>query len=105
MVDGCFERVDEGNYGSTSEYVRDLIRRDPDRRLLRNALVEGARSPLTTNADAADIDGDGLATGPDTHVRNSGFGVDSGPRGPRLIRPRRTPRPWEGFTSAETHQT
>ena len=46
-------QVDEGNYGSTSEYVRDLIRRDHDRRLLRNALLEGARSPLTTNADAA----------------------------------------------------
>ena len=46
-------QVDEGNYGSTSEYVRDLIRRDHDRRRLRNALLEGARSPLTTNADAA----------------------------------------------------
>ena len=46
-------QVDEGNYGSTSEYVRDLIRRDHDRRQLRNALLEGARSALTTNADAA----------------------------------------------------
>ena len=46
-------QVDEGNYGSTSEYVRDLIRRDHDRRQLREALLEGARSPLATNADAA----------------------------------------------------
>jgi antitoxin ParD1/3/4 len=46
-------QVDEGNYGSTSEYVRDLIRRDHDRRQLRNALLEGARSPLTTNANTA----------------------------------------------------
>ena len=46
-------QVDEGNYGSTSEYVRDLIRRDHDRRQLREALLEGARSPLGTNADAA----------------------------------------------------
>ena len=46
-------QVDEGNHGSTSEYVRDLIRRDHDRRQVRNALLEGARSPLDTNADAA----------------------------------------------------
>lgn len=46
-------QVDEGNYGSTSEYVRDLIRRDHDRRQLRAALLEGARSPIATTADAA----------------------------------------------------
>ena len=46
-------QVDEGSYGSTSEYVRDLIRRDHDRRQLREALLKGARSPVTANADAA----------------------------------------------------
>jgi antitoxin ParD1/3/4 len=46
-------QVSEGSYGSTSEYVRDLIRRDHDRRQLRAALIEGARSPITTSADAA----------------------------------------------------
>ncbi len=46
-------QVDEGSYGSTSEYVRDLIRRDHDRRQLREALLDGARSPVTANADAA----------------------------------------------------
>ncbi len=46
-------QVTEGGYGSTSEYVRDLIRRDHDRRKLRAALLEGARSPITTTADAA----------------------------------------------------
>lgn len=46
-------QVSEGGYGSTSEYVRDLIRRDHDRRQLRAALLEGARSPATTTADAA----------------------------------------------------
>ena len=46
-------QVSEGGYGSTSEYVRDLIRRDHDRRQLRAALLEGARSPATTTADIA----------------------------------------------------
>ena len=45
-------QVDAGNYGSTSEYVRELIRRDHERRQLRNALLEGARSPIATDADA-----------------------------------------------------
>ena len=46
-------RVCEGSYGSASEYVRDLIRRDQDRRQLRAALLEGARSPIAGPADAA----------------------------------------------------
>ena len=46
-------QVTEGSYGSTSEYVRELIRRDFDRRQLRIALLEGARGPVTANADAA----------------------------------------------------
>ncbi len=45
-------QVNQGNYGSTSEYVRELIRRDHDRRQLRTALLEGARSPTADNADA-----------------------------------------------------
>ena len=47
------EQVDDGRYGSTSEYVRDLIRRDQDRQRLRNLLVDGAISPPGPNADAA----------------------------------------------------
>lgn len=46
-------QVNQGNYGSTSEYVRDLIRRDHDHRELRDALLEGARSPVVNTADAA----------------------------------------------------
>ena len=46
-------QVSQGKYGSTSEYVRELIRRDHDRRKLRAALLEGARSPIANNADAA----------------------------------------------------
>lgn len=50
FVDG---QVSDGNYGSTSEYVRELIRRDYERRELRAALLEGARAPVRTTADAA----------------------------------------------------
>lgn len=46
-------QVSRGNYGSTSEYVRDLIRRDQDRRRLRTALLDGAQSPVAAIADAA----------------------------------------------------
>ena len=45
------EQVDDGRYGSTSEYVRDLIRREQDRQRLRNVLLEGATSPPGPNAD------------------------------------------------------
>jgi antitoxin ParD1/3/4 len=38
------EQVGGGTYGSTSEYVRDLIRRDKDRQQLRRALLDGASS-------------------------------------------------------------
>ena len=46
-------QVNYGNYGSTSEYVRDLIRRDHDRRQLRAALLDGGRSPVSGSADSA----------------------------------------------------
>ena len=46
-------QVDNGNYGSTSEYVRELIRRDQSRRQLRSALLDGARSPVAATTDAA----------------------------------------------------
>lgn len=46
-------QVQEGGYGSISEYVRELIRRDFERRQLRAALLEGASSPLTVTADLA----------------------------------------------------
>lgn len=38
------DQVGEGGYGSTSEYVRDLIRRDKDHQQLRRALLDGAAS-------------------------------------------------------------
>ena len=37
-------QVAEGGYGTSSEYVRELIRRDHDRKQLRSLLLEGAAS-------------------------------------------------------------
>lgn len=47
----------EGRYGSSSEYVRELIRREQDKQALRNKLLEGAASPLEGPADAAYFEG------------------------------------------------
>jgi antitoxin ParD1/3/4 len=47
------EQVDDGRYGSTSEYVRELIRRDQDRQRLRNLLLDGASSPPGAIAEPA----------------------------------------------------
>jgi antitoxin ParD1/3/4 len=46
-------QVEDGRYGSTSEYVRELIRRDQDRQHLRSLLEEGARSAAGPAADSA----------------------------------------------------
>jgi antitoxin ParD1/3/4 len=40
------QRVDQGGYSTSSEYVRELIRKDQDRAKLREALLAGARSEL-----------------------------------------------------------
>lgn len=45
------EQVDGGAYGSTSEFVRDLIRREQDRQQLRGLLLDGARSPAGPTGD------------------------------------------------------
>ncbi len=45
------EQVRVGSYGPTSEYVRELIRRDKDRQKLRELLLDGARSPVSRHAD------------------------------------------------------
>ena len=39
-------QVSEGDYTSSSEYVRDLLRKEQDRVRLRNLILEGAASPL-----------------------------------------------------------
>jgi antitoxin ParD1/3/4 len=45
------EQVKRG-YGTSSEYVRELIRRDQDRLSLRSLLLAGAASPPAAPADA-----------------------------------------------------
>jgi antitoxin ParD1/3/4 len=45
------KQVSERGYGTSSEYVRELIRRDRDRQQLRGLLMEGASSPPTEPVD------------------------------------------------------
>lgn len=45
------EHVARAGYGTSSEYVRELIRRDQDRLRLRDLLLEGAASSLSGEAD------------------------------------------------------
>jgi antitoxin ParD1/3/4 len=46
------EQVSQGSYGTSSEYVRELIRRDRDRLQLRGMLMAGAASAPAAPADA-----------------------------------------------------
>ncbi|MEJ7624101.1 MAG: type II toxin-antitoxin system ParD family antitoxin [Pyrinomonadaceae bacterium] len=39
-------QVSDGDYGSSSEYVRELLRKEKDRVRLRELILDGARSPL-----------------------------------------------------------
>lgn len=45
------KQVKSRGYGSSSEYVRELIRKDHDRQHLRSLLLEGAASPSAVTAD------------------------------------------------------
>lgn len=47
------QQATEKGYSTSSEYVRDLIRRDQDRQQLRDLLMDGARSAPAGPADAA----------------------------------------------------
>ena len=44
-------------YGTSSEYVRELIRKDQDRQRLRGLLLEGAASAPVSPADRAYFEG------------------------------------------------
>ncbi|MDK1376426.1 MULTISPECIES: type II toxin-antitoxin system ParD family antitoxin [unclassified Sinorhizobium] len=46
------EQVAGRGYGTSSEYIRELIRRDQDRLALRRLLLEGASSAQTDPVDA-----------------------------------------------------
>lgn len=43
-------------YGTSSEYVRELIRKDQDRQTLRGLLLDGASSPPTAAVDSGYFD-------------------------------------------------
>ena len=45
------EQVTQRGYGTSSEYVRELIRRELDRANLRALLQEGAASPVVGELD------------------------------------------------------
>ncbi len=45
------EQVSERGYGTSSEYVRELIRRDQDRQRLRQLLMDGASSAPSAPVD------------------------------------------------------
>ncbi len=47
------EQVAGGAYGTSSEYVRELIRRDKDRQRLRQLLLDGAASPSAPASEPA----------------------------------------------------
>ncbi len=55
----CFvdEQVDARGFGSSSEYVRELIRKDQQRQGLRKLLLDGAASAPSGPADEAYFDG------------------------------------------------
>jgi antitoxin ParD1/3/4 len=50
------EQVSQRGYGTSSEYVRELIRRDQDRLQLRNLLLAGAASAPSAPVDDAYFD-------------------------------------------------
>ena len=51
------QQVSERGYGTSSEYVRELIRKDQDRLQLRSLLLAGAASAPAAPADATYFDG------------------------------------------------
>ena len=51
------EQVSERGCGTSSEYVRELIRKDQDRQRLRGLLLAGAASAPAAPADADHFEG------------------------------------------------
>lgn len=51
------EQVSQRGYGTSSEYVRELIRKDQDRLQLRELLLAGAASAPAARVDGAYFEG------------------------------------------------
>jgi antitoxin ParD1/3/4 len=56
LKDFVDQQVNERGYGTSSEYVRELIRKDKDRLQLRGLLLAGAESAPTEPVDEAYFD-------------------------------------------------
>lgn len=50
------EQVSSRGYGTSSEYVRELIRKERERQNLRGLLLDGAGSPPASSVDSAYFD-------------------------------------------------
>lgn len=50
------EQVNQRGYGTSSEYLRELIRKDQDRQTLRNLLIDGLNSKPTQAVDSGYFD-------------------------------------------------
>lgn len=46
------QRIESEGYGTSSEYMRELIRRDRDRAQFRQYVLDGLQSPLLGRIDA-----------------------------------------------------
>lgn len=57
LKDFIDEQVSQRGFGTSSEYVRELVRKDQDRLHLRELLLAGARSNPTEPVEAAYFDG------------------------------------------------
>jgi antitoxin ParD1/3/4 len=57
LKDFVDDQVAQRGYGTSSEYVRELIRKDQDRQQLRGLLLTGVASPQTKRADREYFDG------------------------------------------------
>ncbi|GAB2905833.1 type II toxin-antitoxin system ParD family antitoxin [Paraburkholderia jirisanensis] len=56
LKDYVDEQVSECGYGTSSEYVRELIRKDQQRMHLRTLILQGATSGLTAPVDTGYFD-------------------------------------------------
>ena len=57
------EKVTGGRYGTSSEYIRELIRREQDRERVRALLLEGLNSPVEPVDDVYFVELRRLASG------------------------------------------
>lgn len=56
LKDYVDEQVASRGFGTSSEYVRELIRKDQDKQQLRNLLLQGAKSEPVGPADQSYFD-------------------------------------------------